>query len=60
MGDIHTDEIVCGPRIEEGNELLITDGDVQLHRVLRVDPHNGIEEDHWGLEIKGSRGIVLG
>lgn len=48
--------VVRGPRIQKRHELLVADGDIQLHGVLCANAGDCMEGDHWCLWTK-HRGI---
>ena len=54
-GDVTADEVVGGPQVEEGNELIIAESDVDLHGVLGADARNGIQGDHGCLGVEWCR-----
>jgi hypothetical protein len=53
VGNITADEIMSGPQIEQGDKLLVADGDIKLHGVLRANSGDGHEGDHGRLRVEG-------
>lgn len=52
MSDGAPDEVLSRPRVEQSDGLLVANGVVELHRVLGMDPRNGVERYHWCLGVE--------